>query len=135
MERIDSIIARWMARREEFRSCGAQVDGVKLCDLALADLHAVQSARLNDALTPAEAAEESGYHADSLLRLVREGKLANVGTPRRPRFRRGDLPRKTPRSTHLSLAPAPAGPASSSPSIAAIARSAVAGRIARTGTR
>jgi hypothetical protein len=40
------------------------------------------------------AAEYSGYSADHLRRLVREGKLRNAGRPHAPRFRRADLPLK-----------------------------------------
>lgn len=41
-----------------------------------------------------EAAEESGYSADHLGRLVSEGKLPNAGERHAPRIRRADLPRK-----------------------------------------
>ena len=44
-----------------------------------------------------EAAEESGYSADHLGRLVRDGKLPNAGRPNAPRIRRADLPSKPPR--------------------------------------
>lgn len=45
-------------------------------------------------LTLAEAARESGYSTDQLSRLIREGKLVNVGRKGAPRVRRGDLPKK-----------------------------------------
>ena len=47
-------------------------------------------------LTLKEAAAESGYSADHLGRLVREGRLPNAGAKRAPRIRRKDVPRKPP---------------------------------------
>lgn len=57
----------------------------------------------NEALTLQEAAEESGYSADHLGRLVRDGKIPNAGRPGAPRIKRGDLPLK-PESRDLPLA-------------------------------
>ena len=45
-------------------------------------------------LTLQDAAEISGYSADHLGRLVREGKLPNAGREGAPRIRVRDLPRK-----------------------------------------
>ena len=45
-------------------------------------------------LSLAVAADESGYSADYLGRLVKRGAFANHGTKFRPRVRRGDLPLK-----------------------------------------
>jgi hypothetical protein len=47
-----------------------------------------------DILTVPEAARESGYSADRLKELIREGKIPNAGRKHAPRIRRGDLPRK-----------------------------------------
>jgi hypothetical protein len=48
-----------------------------------------------DALVPLnDAARLSGYSPDHLGRLIRDGKLMNLGTRHRPRVRVGDLPRK-----------------------------------------
>src|SRR5687768_3254159 len=92
---ISKIIAAWEARLGTCRELRAAVDGAHLCELALADLRRVHEAVEDEALSLREAALTSGYHPDSLTRLVREGRLANVGSPRRPRFRRADLPRRT----------------------------------------
>lgn len=48
----------------------------------------------NELLTLAEAGKESGYSADHLGRLVREGVLENLGRQNAPKVRRADLPRK-----------------------------------------
>ena len=44
------------------------------------------------------AARESGYSPDQLRRYLDEGRLADHGRPRAPLVRRGDLPRRLPRS-------------------------------------
>ena len=88
---------RWRTRRDEFRRMHAMVDGAELCDALLADLEASFVATSDEPLSLQEAAAESGYSADHLGRLIREGKLANVGRTHAPKIRRGDLPRK---STH-----------------------------------
>jgi hypothetical protein len=46
-------------------------------------------------LSRIEAAVWCGCHRDSLTRMVRMGRLTNVGTKYRPRFRAADLPRKS----------------------------------------
>ena len=46
------------------------------------------------ALTPAEAAAETGYTVDHIRRFVRDGDLPNVGTDSRYLVRRCDLPRE-----------------------------------------
>ena len=45
-------------------------------------------------LTLQEAAKESGYGADHLGRLVRDGKIQNAGRRNAPRILRSDLPVK-----------------------------------------
>ncbi len=49
-------------------------------------------------LTLTEAAATSGYSADHLGHLVREGKIPNAGRPGAPRIALRDLPRKAPES-------------------------------------
>lgn len=88
---------RWQARRDELRRLHALVDGAVLCDELLAELDRLTDSAASEALSLTRAAAESGYSADHLGRLVREGKLANVGRPNAPRVRRADLPRKPAR--------------------------------------
>jgi hypothetical protein len=73
----------------------ALVDGAELCDALLADLDAFVNESSEEALSLRQAAAESGYSVDHLGRLIREGKLPNVGRTNAPKIRRGDLPRKT----------------------------------------
>ncbi len=49
-----------------------------------------------DALNMKDAAAASGYSAEYLGRLVRDGKIANAGRPKAPKILRRDLPRKAP---------------------------------------
>lgn len=88
---------RWEARRDELRRLHALVDGAVLCDELLSELDRLTDSAENERLSLTRAAAESGYSADHLGRLVREGKLANVGRPNAPKVRRADLPRKPAR--------------------------------------
>lgn len=47
-----------------------------------------------DTVSPAEAAALSGYTADAIGRMIRDGRLENLGSKRRPKVRVADLPRK-----------------------------------------
>lgn len=49
---------------------------------------------MNTPLSLRQAAAESGYHEDSLGRLVRQGKIPNVGRLHAPKIRRRDLPKR-----------------------------------------
>ena len=60
----------------------------------LADFDAVVAAEMEVTLNLQEAAAESGFSADHLGALVRQGKIPNVGRPKAPRIRRSDLPQK-----------------------------------------
>jgi hypothetical protein len=69
------------------------------------ELDAYEESHASELLTLEEAANESGYHKDSISRMISEDKVPNAGTKGAPRVRRRDLPKK-PRSAPLSLAPA-----------------------------
>jgi hypothetical protein len=85
---------RWLTRRDELRRLHALVDGATLCDELLAELDRLGDDAANELLSLQRAAAESGYSADHLGRLLRDGKLANAGRVNSPRIRRGDLPIK-----------------------------------------
>ena len=72
---VDELLARWQERRKTFATFGASIDGVKLANPVLADLAALDSTVAT--VTPADAAQMSGYHAESIGRLIRQGKLTN----------------------------------------------------------
>ena len=84
---------RWRTRAKEMRDLDAKAQAVTLehcaeeLEDALRDLEAVS-------LNLQQAAEESGYSADHLGRLVREGRIPNAGQGGSPKILRRDLPRK-----------------------------------------
>lgn len=85
---------RWTKRRDELRQLGAIVDGAAICEEVLADLGALQQTERDTVLTLTAAARISGYSADHLGRLIRDGKILNVGRRGPPRIRLTDLPRR-----------------------------------------
>jgi hypothetical protein len=85
---------RWEARRNEYARFDVYVAGAKLIDEWLGELDQLAADERDAVLTLAEAAAASGYSADHLGRLVRAGRLVNIGRAGAPRVRRGDLPRK-----------------------------------------
>lgn len=100
-----ALLQRWRERREELARLGALLQGAALCDELLADLASLARAEREGVLTLAEAAAESGYSTDHLGRLIRVGKIQNVGGPRRPRIRLADLPKKPNRRPPLRRLP------------------------------
>jgi hypothetical protein len=85
---------RWLRKREEFARVGALVSAQSLIDEFLLDLRSVTEERSSELLTLETAARLSGYSADHLARLLREGKVPNSGQKHRPRISRKDLPEK-----------------------------------------
>ena len=62
------------------------------------ELDAYEEDHSSELLTLDEAAAASGYHKDSLSRMISEGKLSNAGKHGAPRVRRRDLPKKPARA-------------------------------------
>lgn len=89
---IQACIERWTERGANYGDVGALVDARKLCEQFVADLVQIRAAQESDAVSLDEAALLGGYNRDSLARLVRHGKLENVGTARQPRIRRSSVP-------------------------------------------
>ncbi len=83
----------WRTRARTIRRYGGDTQAVAL-EACAADLEAALRQRDDTTLTLIEAARESGYSADHLGRLVREGKIPNAGRPGVPRIALRDLPRK-----------------------------------------
>ena len=85
--------AVWRRRAIELRRYGAEAQATTL-ECAADDLDAALRRRDDELLTLSEAATESGYHAESLGRLVLDGKIPNAGRKGAPRIQRRDLPHK-----------------------------------------
>jgi len=83
----------WSQRRDEWRRLGVRVDGVRIAEEILSELESLDASG-EQLLTLVEAAAESGYAADTLGRLVREGRVPNAGRPNAPKIRRRDIPKK-----------------------------------------
>jgi hypothetical protein len=92
--------ARWNARLTECARLGILVDGERFCREVLADFEAVINAEDDRLLGLADAAEASGYCADHLRRLYRQGVLPGERRGRRIFFRSADLPKK-PKSERM----------------------------------
>ncbi len=75
-------------------SCEAldvRVNAALLTREIVASLRLVREASLGKSLTLAQAAERTGYSAEHIGRLVRQGKLPNAGRKNAPRVRLRDL--------------------------------------------
>ena len=73
-------------------SLHGQVDGAALVREIVSSIRSIRDTSLEEPLSLAEAARLSGYTADHIGRVVREGKLPNVGRKNAPRVRARDLP-------------------------------------------
>jgi hypothetical protein len=93
----DDFAAKWIAEADAMRRRGVLADGASLLEEVLRDFEAVTKGHGDQLLTLIEAGRESGYSAEYLRALIRQGRLANAGRPHAPRIRRRDLPRKASR--------------------------------------
>jgi hypothetical protein len=88
------IIERWQDRKIQWSKLGVQVNGAQVAEEVLQDLSAISDGHEQDLLNLRQAATVSGYSADHLGRLVKDGVLTNYGRLGAPRVRRSELPRK-----------------------------------------
>lgn len=98
----DTLLAlhgRWRQKAELFRQHGHEATA-RAYELCSTELEEALCAGEDELLDLQEAAKASGYSADHLGRLLREGRIPNAGRRHAPRIRRGDLP-KRPDTTPL----------------------------------
>ena len=95
--RPDEFVTKWTTEAEVMRQRGVLLNGALLLEAILRDFDAVTRGRAGELLTPTDGATESGYSAEYLGALIRQGKIQNAGRPHAPRIRRQDLPRKASR--------------------------------------
>lgn len=98
-ERLERLADEWRERAEERADEGALLDGGKLYAKVARELEAALREHLNEELSVAEAAEESGYSEDTLREYVRDGRIPDSrppGSQGRIKIRRKHLPRKPP---------------------------------------
>ena len=87
----------WRDTASELRRFGAVAQACTLEHCAN-DLDEAWRDWQQEPLTLEEAGEKSGYSADHLGRLVREGKIPNAGRSGAPRIARRDLPVRSHRT-------------------------------------
>ena len=97
---VETLPATWRTQAKALRRYGGETPAVALESCA-AELEATLRERDETTLSLTEAARESGYSADHLGRLVRDGKIPNTGRPGAPRIARSHLPRKAPAEPRL----------------------------------
>lgn len=90
---LDSLVKRWREDAKRLREYGAE-GPAQACEKHAQALKDHVRQYQEEALPPNQAAEESGYTADHIRRLIRQGTLPNAGDASEPRVRRRHLPRK-----------------------------------------
>ena len=101
---VEGLPADWRKKAKTLRRYGGETPAVAL-DRCADDLETTLRDRDETTLSLVEAARESGYSADHLGRLVRDGRIPNAGRPGAPRIARTDLPRKAPAEPPLAHEP------------------------------
>ena len=96
--RVADLPTLWRQRAKDLRPFATDKVVQTIESLATELEEAIVEAEL-EALTLAEAAEESGLSYGHLSRLVNEGAIPNAGQKGSPRIRRRDLPRRVRRAS------------------------------------
>lgn len=91
---ISTLSLAWKARARTLRQWAAANEVATAWEAAASELEAALAKSEEQLLNLQAAAAESGYSAEHLGRLVREGRIPNAGRPNAPRIRLRDLPRK-----------------------------------------
>ena len=86
--------SKWLALRDEWSRRGFAAPVGPILAEMLGDLEAVARDEGTELLSLTQAALRCGYSPDSLGKMVRQGRLENVGRKNAPRVRVADLPRK-----------------------------------------
>lgn len=111
------LVAAWRDRAAALRRYAPEV--ANAWEDAAAELEASLRDFGAELLTLEGAARECGYRADHLGRLVKAGRLANLGRSGAPKVRRGELPRKPVKVCRLASGP-------KGPNMEALTREAIA---------
>ena len=103
---VEGLPADWRRQAKSLRRYGGETPAAAL-ERCAADLEATLVERDETTFSLVEASRESGYSADHLGRLVRDGNIPNAGRPGAPRIARRDLPRKASAPAEPRLAGEP----------------------------
>ena len=90
---VEGLPADWRKQAKALRRYGGETPATAI-ERCAEDLEATLVERDETTFSLVEAARESGYTAEHLGRLVRDGKIPNAGRPGAPRIALKDLPRK-----------------------------------------
>ena len=94
---VHEAVAAIRAKAKEFREAFGDEPRARSLEWAASKVEQALRDESDDLLTLSEAAEISGYHPDSLARMVRDGQIPDLRPPKSKgmiRIRRGDLPIK-----------------------------------------
>ena len=103
---VRTLPATWRRRAKALRRYGVETPATAL-ERCADELEDTLVERDETTYSLVEASRESGYSADHLGRLVRDGKIPNAGRPGAPRIARRDLPRKAAAPPEPRLAEKP----------------------------
>ncbi len=103
---VEALPADWRRQAKSLRRYGGETPAAAI-ERCADDLEATLVERDETTFSLVEASRESGYSADHLGRLVRDGKIPNAGRPGAPRVALKDLPRKAHAPTEPRLAEKP----------------------------
>lgn len=92
MKTLAQLMVAWRERAEQLERF-APAAATAFRDAAN-ELEQLDRAQAGELVGLTEGAQISGYSANSLGRMVRQGRLKNLGKPNAPKIRRGDLPMK-----------------------------------------
>jgi len=94
---VERCIAEIVAKAKEFREAFGAEPQARSLEWAAGKVQQALRDESDELLRLPQAAEISGYHPDSLSRMVREGQIPDLRPPKSKgmiRIRRGDLPIK-----------------------------------------
>lgn len=94
---VQRCVAEILAKAKEFREAFGAEPQARSLEWAAAQIELALRDESDQLLTLADAAGISGYHPDSLARMVRDGQIPDLRPPNSKgtiRIRRGDLPIK-----------------------------------------
>ena len=91
---LAELYEKWSGRRAGYAGIPAFVDAGSLIEAFLGDLKTVIDSDQERLATLADAAVFTGYSAEHLGRLVRNGSLPNHGRKRAPRVKLSECPTK-----------------------------------------
>lgn len=85
---MTSLLTTWRERARECERFGYQAPAADLWRQAAAELEAEEARRMDQLLSPKEAAREVAWAEGTIRKKLASGELLNEGGPRKPKVRR-----------------------------------------------